>query len=345
MAIRFDLGAGSANGGSSRGALLYVGLALTAFGLSLAWLFHKGIEDLRAIGLVIAGSGVWIAGLHRLVRRRARGLAVMGGLFVGWGVVGGIAAAHSRFWIGALVCAVLLFVGLLLLGVVPLPAWAQRAVAPFRKIGVALVPMGAGLAIIAIGLGGGASEGVPTFVPVAAGLAFFFAGVGAVFYQSGGQDTVLTRIFSALLVTAFAAAAVVFPPSLLFMAPIAVLSWIAVVRLVVEKRTGTDPLAKWSDGQLLGLGCGVTVVIGILIIGLSVAALVPPEARGAAASRSRRQSHALTGLNPLDGRISEPRGRSGALKWTNPAHRRGLPGLVGSRSTDGPADAGPRQGL
>ncbi len=303
MASRIDLG-----GLWSAG--LYVGLALTAFGLSLAFLFHKGIEELPAIGLVMAGSGVWIAGLHRLVRHRATGLAVTGGLFVGWGVVGVVAAARNRFWIGVLVCAALLFVGLLLLGVVPLPAWGQRATAAVRKMGLALLPMGMGLIIIAVGLGGGASEGVPTFVPVAAGLAFFLGGVGTVFYLSGHQDTIRYRIFSALMVTGFAAAAVVFPPSLLFMAPIAVLSWIAVVRRVVERRTGIDPLAKWSDGQLLGLGCGVTLAIGILIIAVvQLHSCREPEARPPAEAVG--QSRALDQLDPLEGPgISEPRGRS-----------------------------------
>ena len=269
MGIRIDLGGGSAGGRTVRGPLLYVGLVLTTFGLCLAWLARpKGFRELLPIGLVIAGSGVWIGGLHRLVRGRSPGLAATGGLFVGWGVVGGMAAGWNRLWIGALACAALFFVGLLLLGVVPLPAWGQRAVAAVRKIGLGLLPMGAGLVIIAVGLGGGASEGVPAFVPVAAGLVFFLAGVSVAFHKGGGGDTVLSRVFTALLVTAFAATAVVFPPSLLFMAPFAVLSWIAVVRLVIAKRTGRDPLAKWSDERVLGLGCGVTLLIGILIIGL-----------------------------------------------------------------------------
>jgi hypothetical protein len=246
-----------------------VGLALTAFGLAVAGLaVHKGDAEMPPIGLVIAGSGAWIAGLHRFVRHRAPGLAIAGGLFAGWGVVGGIAAARSRSWFGAVVCATLLFAGLLLLGVVPLPAWGQRAVAAVRRMGWGLLPMGVGLFIVAVGLGGGASKGVPTFVPVAAGLAFFFAGVLSSLHTSGGGDTVVSRILGALLMTSFASTAVIFPPSLLFMAPIAVLSWVAVVRLVVEKRTGTDPLARWSDGQQLGLGCGVSLAIVTLIVGL-----------------------------------------------------------------------------
>jgi len=266
MAIRVDLGGSSANGGASRDPLLYVGLGVTAFGLLLAWLAGpKKYPDLLPIGLVIAGSGVWIAGLHRLVRGRAPGLAITGGLLAGWGVVGGVAAARSRSWLGALVCTVLLLAGLLLLGVLPLPAWAQKAVAAVRRMGIGLLPMGMGLFIVAVGLGGGASEGVPMFVPVAAGLAFFFAGVGSAFE---GRDAVVSRILGALVVTSFAAVTVIVPPSLMFMAPFAVLSWIGVVRLVVEKRTGRDPLARWSEGQVLGLGCGVTLLIAILIVGL-----------------------------------------------------------------------------
>jgi len=279
MAIRIGIGGGSANGGTGKGGLLPMGLVLTAFGLLLAWL----------------------AGLHRLVRNRAPGLAVMGGLFVGWGVVGGVAAARNRFWIGVLVCAVLLFVGLLLLGVVPLPAWGQRAVAAVRKIGLGLAFMGAGLVIIAAGLGGGASEGVPAFVPVAAGLVFFLGGVLAALHEGGGgRDTVLSRIFAALIVTGLAAAGVVFPPSLLFTAPFAVLSWIAVVRLVIEKRTGSDPLAGWSDGRMLGLGCGITVLIGILIIAVVQlrSCVREPEARPPAEAVGDSLAPEPTGSTP-----------------------------------------------
>ncbi len=270
MAIRIGVGGGSETGGNGKGVFLSVGPTLTALGLLLAWLAETdGIRDLLGVALVVIASGVWIAGLHRLVRGRSAGLAVMGGLFVGWGVVGGIAAALNRFWVGALACAALLFVGLLLLGVVPLPAWAQRAVAALRKIGMGLAVMGAGLVIIAVGLGGGASEGVPTVVPVAAGLAFFLGGVLAALHEGGGgRDTVPSRILVALLATALAAAGLVFPPSLLFTAPFAALSWIAVVRLVIERRTGSDPLAKWSDARVLGLGCSATIAIVILIAGL-----------------------------------------------------------------------------
>lgn len=247
--------------------LLYIGLFLSAWGLLLAWMGHqKGDSSLIGPGLGVAASGFWIAGLYRLVRNRGAGLAVVGGLFTGWGAIGGLAATSNRFWIGALVCAALLFAGLLLLGVLPLPVWGQRAVAAVRKIGVGLLPMGVGLFFIAVGLGGGASEGVPAFVPVAAGLVFFLAGLLIALAERTGRDTILTRVLAALLITAFATTAVVFPPSLLFMAPFAVLSWIAVARLVIQKRTGRDPLAGWSDGRILGLGCGITVLIGILIV-------------------------------------------------------------------------------
>lgn len=258
-----------------------MGLVVAGFGVLLAWVGHReGNRDLLAIALVMAGSGVWIAGLHRLVRSRTPGLAIGGGLFVGWGVAGGVAAAQNRFWIGALVCAALLFVGLLLLGVVPLPAWAQRAVTVLRKRGPGLALMGAGLFITGQGLAGGASEGVPPFVLVAAGLVFLLAGVLVALHERRGQDTVLSRILVALLVTGLASTAIVFPPGLLLAAPIVVLSWIAVVRLVVEKWTGSDPLAKWSEERVLGLGVGVTLAIGFVIFGMLQlrSCLRPPEA-------------------------------------------------------------------
>jgi hypothetical protein len=234
-----------------------------------------------APGLVVAASGAWITGLHRLVRNRAPGLAIAGGLLLGWGLTGGIAAARHEFWTGAIVCALLVYAGLLLLGVLPLPVWAQKPLAVVRRMGLGLVFMGAGLFFIAVGLGGGASEGVPAFVPVAAGLTFFLGGVLAASHRPGSPETVLSRVVVALLVTALATVGVVFPPSLLFTAPMAVLSWIAVVRLVVEKCTGRDPLAGWSDERQLGLGCGITVLIGILIIAVVQlrSCVQKPEAR------------------------------------------------------------------
>jgi len=170
--------------------MLPFGLFVTVWGLLLAWIGHeKGDTALLAPGLVVAASGVWIAGLHRLVRNRATGLAVMGGLFVGWGVVGGTAAVLHRFWIGAFMCSALLVTGLLLLGMLPLPTWAQRPLAVVRKIGFGLVFMGVGLVITAVGLAGGASEGVPPFVPVVAGLVFFLGG----FWRSSTRAGAKTR--------------------------------------------------------------------------------------------------------------------------------------------------------
>jgi hypothetical protein len=141
--------------------------------------------------------------------------------------------------------------------------------------------MGVGLVITAVGLAGGASEGVPPFVPVAAGLVFFLGGVLAVLHQSGREDTLLSRTLAALVATGLASTAVVFPPALLLSSPIVVLFWIAVVRLAIQKRTGSDPLGRWSDERVLGLGCGVTVLIWILILGLfQVRSCVQkPEAR------------------------------------------------------------------
>ena len=274
MAIRFRVGGGSANGATGKGDFLAVGLMLTAFGLLLAWIAaHDGLDDLLVIALVMAGSGVWIGGLHRLLRGHAPGLAILGGLFSGWALVGAVAAALNGYWFLTLPCAVLLFVGLLVLGVVPLPGWAQRARAAIRRIGLGLLFMAAGLAIIATGLGGAASEGVPPFVPVVAGAVFLLGGTLAAIHESGSGDSLLARTLVALLVTGLATCSIVLPPrllalSLLATAPFTVLAWIAVARLVIERLTGRDPLATWSDQRVLGLGCVVTVAIGVLILGL-----------------------------------------------------------------------------
>ena len=259
-----------------------IGLFLTAWGLLLAWMaYSKGEAVLLEIGLVVSGSGAWIAGLHRLVRSHSAGRSVPGGLLLGWGVVGILAAIPSHSWIAALVCVLVLSAGLAVLGVLPLPAWAHSALAALGRIGPGLAVMGVGLFFVGVGLAGGASEGVPAFVVVAAGLAFFLAGAFVAFYQRGSPDSVLTRVLAALLVTSLATAGVVFPPSLLATAPLAVLSWIAVFRLVVQNRTGRDPLANWSDGRVLGLGCGITVTLVIVAAALLYhrSCALEPEAR------------------------------------------------------------------
>lgn len=245
-----------------------VGIFLSAWGLLLGWMGHaRGDDALIGPGLAVAASGVWIAGLHKLVRSRPTGLAIAGGLCAGWGAIGGLAAAWHRSWIGAVVCAAILVAGLLLLGVLPRPAWAQKPIAVLRRIAFGLPFMAGGLVFVAVGIGGGASEGVPAFVPVAAGLAFFCAGLLAALSGTEIQDGLLTRTLVALVVSALATAGVVFPPSLLFTTPMAVLCWIAVARALVEWRSGRDPLAGWSDARVLGLGCGISVLLVILLIG------------------------------------------------------------------------------
>jgi hypothetical protein len=130
----------------------------------------------------------------------------------------------------------------------------------------------AGLAIVAAGLGGAADEGVPVFVPVVAGAAFVLAGLIVVVHEGRRGDTLLARTLTALLVTGLTVVCVVIPPSLLAMGPITALAWIAVARLVIEKRTGRDPLASWSEARVLGLGCGCSVLAGLLLVGAAYAA-------------------------------------------------------------------------
>lgn len=110
------------------------------------------------------------------------------------------------------------------------------------------------------------------FVPVVAGAVFVLAGLTVIVHESGREETVLARTLTALLVTGLTSVAAAFPPSLLAMGPITALTWIAVARLVIEKRTGRDPLASWSEARVLGLGCGCSVLAGLLLVGAAYAA-------------------------------------------------------------------------
>jgi hypothetical protein len=245
------------------------GLVVTAFGIFLGWMALEHQRELLPVALMVVGSGAWIGFAHRIVRGRDRALSVSGGLLCGWALVGGTACVRDALWIGAALCAALVYTGLLLLGALPSPGWVLKAVAFLRRFGLGLVFMGAGLFIVGLGLAGQASEGVPALVLVAAGVTFFLGGVLACQAARGAGDTLAMRTLVALLITAFAAVAVVFPFSLLFMIPLGVLAWIAVARLAATTLGWRDPLAGWSDERQLGLGCGISVVLVLLVVGVA----------------------------------------------------------------------------
>ena len=106
------------------------------------------------------------------------------------------------------------------------------------------------------------SAGVPRFVGVGAGGAFFMAGVVVVRTAIvGAVDDLVNRVLAATLLSAFAAASMIFPPSGLFVGFLAVLGWIFVYRRLHERATGHDPFAGWSDGRQIGFGCLVTIIL------------------------------------------------------------------------------------
>jgi hypothetical protein len=115
------------------------------------------------------------------------------------------------------------------------------------------------------------SEGVPRWIGVSAGAVFFLTGLVVLRSATGGGAAVdlVNTILVAVLVTAFAAVSMVFPPGALFVVYFAVLCWIAVYRQIHTRVTGRDPLAGVSDARHLGLGCAVTIVL-ILVVVLAV---------------------------------------------------------------------------
>ena len=243
------------------------GLFVAAFGIFLGWIALEGQRELLPGALMIVGSGVWIGFAHRVVRGRDPVLSIPGGLLCGWALAGGTASVRHALWLGAALCAALFYAGLLLLGALPTPAWVRATIDSFRRFGLGILFMGVGLFVVGLGLADQASEGVPAFVLVAAGVTFFLGGALAIQAGRGTGDTLAMRTLVALLMTAFTAASMVFPPSLLFMIPLTVLTWVAVARLATTTLGGRDPLAGWSDQRQLGLGCAISVVLVLLVIG------------------------------------------------------------------------------
>lgn len=112
------------------------------------------------------------------------------------------------------------------------------------------------------------SEGVARWIGVSAGAVFFLTGVlvlKSTMHRGAGHDLTNT-ILVAVLVTAFAAVSMVFPPSAVFVGYLAVLCWMEVYRRIHARVTGRDPLAGVSDGRHLGLGCAVTIVLILVLV-------------------------------------------------------------------------------
>jgi hypothetical protein len=111
------------------------------------------------------------------------------------------------------------------------------------------------------------SEGVPRWIGVSAGAVFFLTGLLVLRSTThrGAAHDLANTILVAVLVTAFAAVSMVFPPSAVFVGYLAVLCWMQVYRQVHAHVTGRDPLAGVSDGRHLGLGC-LTIVVALVVV-------------------------------------------------------------------------------
>jgi low affinity Fe/Cu permease len=128
--------------------------------------------------------------------------------------------------------------------------------------------MAAGLGFTLLAIGGAQSEGVPQLVLVAAGITILLAGVMVTLARTGRSDTILFQIVAALVATGLASTAVVFPPGLCISGFVVVAIWIGVIRRVIEKLRGRDPLAGWSDQRVMGLALAVTVLLVLTVAGV-----------------------------------------------------------------------------
>jgi len=136
-------------------------------------------------------------------------------------------------------------------------------------IGGALISiLGLGIMVMSLVDPSSLSEGVPPWIGVGAGGAFLMAGLAAAWssIRSGNPDGLVPRALAALLLSMFALAAMIFPPSGLFVGFLAVLAWIHVYRRIHERVTGRDPLLGTSNAKLAGLGCLVTTLLILLVI-------------------------------------------------------------------------------
>ena len=111
------------------------------------------------------------------------------------------------------------------------------------------------------------SEGVPQWIGVSAGAVFFVAGLVVLRSATrGAADDLVNTVLVAVLLTAFAAVSMIFPPGAIFVVYFAVLCWIAVYRQIHARVTGRDPLGSLSDGRQLGLGCVVTIALILVVV-------------------------------------------------------------------------------
>ena len=134
--------------------------------------------------------------------------------------------------------------------------------------GAGAMLLGLLLMVMVIGDPAFMSEGVPLWIGVAAGGVFFLAGVLVLrsATKGGPVGDIVNTTLVAVLVSAFAAVSMIFPPSGILVGYFAVLCWILVYRRVHERVTGRDPLGGWSDRKQLGLGCLVTITLILAVI-------------------------------------------------------------------------------
>jgi len=255
------------------------GLAFLAFGSLLVWAgYHlQGWDSpVLLIGAVLDAMGLWVL-LGRLAFPRVDPLRVLGGVLcaaLGLGcLAGGVFFVLTGAWQGL---GLLPFGALWLLGAAMVFNVQHRLLRRWLPEDARDKAIGGGVAItcgmiivpMIIANPSGMSEGVPLFVGVAAGGAFFLAGVLLIgdatrLMPSGG---ILYNVVVALLVTDFGLVSFVFPPSALFVAVIAVQVWVGVYRKIHEKVTGRDPLGALSQAKQFGVGCLVALVLALVIV-------------------------------------------------------------------------------
>lgn len=211
-----------------------------------------GVDPPRALGAVIglvAGVGILGAGLVGVYDGNLRALAAIGYAAV-WLVVAVFLFRHRRIrdW--------------------PAPGWPDASA---LVAGVGFVLAGSTVVALVILSPEGMSEGVSEWVGVAAGSVFVLAGVLVAGHGSGvlSADGLTTRILGSILLTAFAAVSMIFPPGGLIVAFIAVNGWIWVYRGLHAAATGRDPLAGLSVQRQVGVGCVVFLLLLMLVAGLA----------------------------------------------------------------------------
>ena len=146
--------------------------------------------------------------------------------------------------------------------------------------GIATMVVGAGIMAATSFNPSMMSEGVHWIIGAIAGFVFFLAGVLVVRQatRQGQAVQIVDSLLVAVLITAFAAVACIFPPSAVIVAALAVQAWVAVYRQIHAKIWGRDPLGHLSQEKQLGVGCLVYLLLLVIaaVIFWQVRSAPPP---------------------------------------------------------------------